>query len=67
MLAVMDMRNAQYVLRNTIAYRRLAEQSDRGNRNVAALAEASRNDARAMKKVAYLTMLYLPGTFIAVC
>jgi hypothetical protein len=62
----MNSSNAQYLLKNTIAYRRIAEQTEESNRHVKMLAEASRNDAKEMKKLAYLTMVYLPGTFAAV-
>lgn len=59
-------RNDQYIRSNTIAMRRLAEQSQRESEEVRKLADASRRDAREMKRLATLTMLYLPATFVAV-
>ena len=58
--------NAQYLRTNTIALRRMAELNGKEAAQVKALAQASQRDAHDMKRVAYLTMVYLPPTFAAV-
>lgn len=63
---MVNIRNARFILNNTIAYRRIVQQNDEGNKNVQELAMASRKDAEEMRKLAYLTMIYMPGNFIAV-
>ena len=47
--------------------KRLAESSTRVALETKKLAEASRSDTSSMKTIAALTMLFLPGTAIAVC
>ena len=63
---MMQANNNQYIRMNTIELRRLAALSQKEAEQSQFLTQASRMDAHDMKKLAYLTMVYLPATFAAV-
>ena len=62
----LNLRNAAYVRTNTIALRKLAQENKAETAQVQRLAEASWKDSHEMRRLALLTMFYLPPTFAAV-
>lgn len=51
---------------NAIALRGLAWQSQCDAQKAKQQTELSQKDSRSMTKIAYMTMLYLPASFVAV-
>jgi hypothetical protein len=51
---------------NTIALRRIAEQNHADAQHAKMQSELAYKSSRSMTKIAYLTMIYLPASFVAV-
>ncbi|KAF2177727.1 hypothetical protein K469DRAFT_755017 [Zopfia rhizophila CBS 207.26] len=64
-LMSIQVNNTQYMRTNTIELRKIGEFNQKASERTEMAAEASRRDTYDMKRVAYLTMIYLPATFVA--
>lgn len=62
----MEIRNATYMRQNTIELRRIAEQSQAESEHAKKQAELSAKNSIMATRIAILTMIFLPPTFIAV-
>ncbi|KAK4955196.1 hypothetical protein LTR10_007391 [Elasticomyces elasticus] len=60
-----DVRSASYVRTNTIALRRIAQQNQFDFEQQKRQSASARKESRSMAKIASLTMLYLPASFMA--
>lgn len=58
--------NSKFLRTNAIETRRVAERSEKESAVVQQLAKQSALDAKEMKRLAYLTMAFLPTTTVAV-
>jgi len=61
-----SLRNEETLVRNGLEMQRIAATNEAGSKEMAEIAKQSGEDARAMKVVSFVTMFYLPGTFVAV-
>ncbi|KAH0537866.1 hypothetical protein FGG08_005418 [Glutinoglossum americanum] len=60
-----ELNHASYTLKNTIEVRKMTAESNREAEQMQRLTRVSQEDSHEMRKLAYLTMLYLPATFAA--
>ncbi|UKZ54896.1 hypothetical protein TrVGV298_008710 [Trichoderma virens] len=65
LLHTMEIRNANYMRANTIALRRIAAQAQVESKHAKAQSESSAKNAVTATRIAILTMIYLPPTFVA--
>jgi len=66
MSARREMQTWHYLRTNITEVRRIAQQNEREAVQVQELTKAAQRDAQDMKRIAKLTMFYLPTTFVAV-
>jgi hypothetical protein len=66
MTTFLNSKHSQALTTNTASINRLAEASVEDARLNLMLAKSSKKDSGSMKLIAVVTMIYLPGTFIAV-
>ncbi|SPQ24101.1 e2669ade-b099-4ce4-8226-50c1a0827e6b [Thermothielavioides terrestris] len=64
-LTMIQIHSMGYVRENLISVRRIAESNDAQADELRKYAKESREDARDMKRLAFLTMSYLPSTVVA--
>ncbi|KAJ6286649.1 hypothetical protein J3E71DRAFT_246759 [Bipolaris maydis] len=64
-LDMITIKNAGYTQRNTIALRRIAESSREDAQEMKRQSQQALESSKLMMKISYLSMFYLPGTFLA--
>ncbi|KAF5846958.1 hypothetical protein GGP41_003231 [Bipolaris sorokiniana] len=64
-LDMITLKNAGYTQRNTIALRRIAESSSEDAQEMKRQSQQALESSKLMMKISYLSMFYLPGTFLA--
>ncbi|KAF2812456.1 uncharacterized protein BDZ99DRAFT_474619 [Mytilinidion resinicola] len=65
MTTLLNSKHSQALTSNTASMNRLAEAAKEDGRAMLALTKSAKKDAGTMKLIAAITMIYLPGTFVA--
>jgi hypothetical protein len=63
---MLSSRHEEALVRHTASMDTLARMCQSDGRLLLELGEAAKGDSRAMKQIALITMIYLPGSFMAV-
>lgn len=63
---LLSYRNDESISRNSDNMRQMTESAEKYSENMVLLTEATKKDSGIMKLIAVITMIYLPGTFVAV-